>query len=56
MNIELSQVILNNGITFLVVVTAIILCVIAVYLIKLLKDLSVLTKNLNFPATCLAAL
>ena len=47
MNIELSQVILNHGITFLVVVTAIILCVVAVYLIRLLKDLSVLTKNLN---------
>lgn len=47
MNIELSQVILNNGLTFLVVVTAILLCVIGFYLIKLLKDLSVLTKNIN---------
>ena len=32
---------------FLVVVTAVLLCVIGYYLIKLLKDLSVLTKNLN---------
>lgn len=47
MNIELSQVILNNGLTFLVVVTAILLCVVGYFLIKLLKDLSVLTKNLN---------
>jgi predicted PurR-regulated permease PerM len=47
MNIELSQVLLNNGITFLVVVTAILLCVVGYFLIKLLKDLSVLTKNLN---------
>jgi len=47
MNIELSQIILNNGITFLVVVTAILLCVVGYFLIKLLKDLSVLAKNLN---------
>lgn len=47
MNIELSQIILNHGLTFLVVVTAILLCVVGYFLIKLLKDLSVLTKNLN---------
>jgi uncharacterized protein YoxC len=47
MNLELSQIYLNNGITFLVVVSAILLCVIGFYLIKLLKDVSILTKNLN---------
>ena len=47
MNIELSQIILNNGLTFLAVVTAILLCVIGYYLVKLIKDLSVLSKNLN---------
>ena len=47
MDIELSQVILNHGLTFLVVVTAILLCIVGYFLIKLLKDLSVLTKNLN---------
>ena len=47
MNIELSLIILNNGLTFLAVVTAILLCVIGYYLVKLIKDLSVLSKNLN---------
>lgn len=47
MNLELSQVILNNGLTFLVVATAVLLCVTGYFLIKLLKDLSVLSKNLN---------
>ena len=47
MDIELSQVILNHGLTFLVIVTAVLLCVVGYFLIKLLKDLSVLTKNLN---------
>lgn len=47
MSIELSQVILNNGLTFLAVTTGIVVIVIAVYLVKLLKDLSELSKNLN---------
>lgn len=47
MNIELSQIVLNNGLTFLVVVTAILLCVIGYFLVKLLIDLSALAKNVN---------
>lgn len=47
MNIELSQVILNNGLTFLAVATGIVVIVIAVFVVKLLKDLSELSKNLN---------
>ena len=47
MDIELSQVVLNNGLAFLTIVTAILLCVVGYYLIKLLKNLSILTKNLN---------
>lgn len=47
MSIELSQVILNNGITFLAVATGIVIIVIAYFLVKLIMDLSVLTKNLN---------
>ena len=47
MDIELSQVILNNGLTFLVIVTAIVVGIIAYYLVKLIKDLSELAKNVN---------
>ena len=47
MNIELSQIVLNNGITFLVIVTAIVLGVVGYFLVRLLMDLSVLTKNVN---------
>jgi len=47
MNIELSQIVLNNGITFLVIVTAIVIGVIGYFLVRLLKDLSVLTKSIN---------
>ena len=47
MSIELSQVILNNGLTFLAVTTAVVLGVIAYFIVKLLKDLSVLAKNVN---------
>lgn len=47
MSIELSQIILNNGLTFLAVTTAVVFAVIGYYLIKLLKDLSVLAKNVN---------
>ena len=47
MNIELSQVILNHGLTFLAVVTAVVIGFIGFYLVKLLKDLSELAKNTN---------
>ncbi|MBE7712853.1 MAG: DUF948 domain-containing protein [Cyanobacteria bacterium SIG26] len=47
MDIELSQIILNNGLTFLVAVTAIVLAVIGYFLVKLIKDLSELAKNVN---------
>ena len=47
MNIELSQIVLNNGLTFLVVVTAIVIGVVGYFLVRLLMDLSVLSKNVN---------
>ena len=47
MSVELSQVILNHGLTFLAVSTAIILCVVGYFLVKLLKNLTVLAKNVN---------
>ena len=47
MTIELSQIVLNHGLTFLAVVTAIVIGVIGYYLVRLLMDLSVLTKNVN---------
>lgn len=47
MTIELSQIVLNNGLTFLVIVTALVIGVVGYFLVKLLMDLSVLTKNVN---------
>ncbi len=47
MDIEISQIILNNGLTFLAVVTAIVLGVVGYFLVKLIMDLSVLAKNVN---------
>lgn len=47
MSIELSQVILNNGLTFLAIATGIVVLVVAGFLVKLLIDLSTLTKNVN---------
>ena len=47
MDIELSQIILNNGLTFLIVVTTVVIGIIAYYLVKLMKDLSELAKNVN---------
>lgn len=44
---ETSQIVLNHGLTFLAVATGIILLVIGGFLIKLLIDLSKLTKNIN---------
>lgn len=44
---ELSQIALNQGLTFLAWATGIILLVVGGFLVKLLIDLSELTKNLN---------
>ena len=38
---------MNGGLTFLAVATGIILAFVGYYLVKLLKDAAVLTKNLN---------
>ena len=47
MNIEVSQVVLNNGITFLAVSTGVMVLVVGGFIIKLLVDLSKLAKNAN---------
>ncbi len=44
---EMSQIALNQGLTFLTWATGIILIVVAGFLVKLLIDLSTLAKNLN---------
>ena len=44
---ELSQIALNQGLTFLAWATGIIVLVVGGFLVKLLIDLSALTKNLN---------
>lgn len=44
---ELSQIALNNGLTFLAIATGIIILVVGGFLVKLLIDLSALVKNLN---------
>ncbi len=44
---ELSQIALNNGLTFLACATGIIILVVGGFLVKLIIDLSALTKNLN---------
>lgn len=44
---EMSQIALNQGLTFLAWATGIVVIVVAGFLVKLLIDLSVLTKNLN---------
>ena len=44
---ELSQIALNNGLTFLACATGIIILVVGGFLVKLLIDLSALVKNLN---------
>jgi len=48
---ETSQIILNHGLTFLAVSTGIILVVVGGFLIKLLIDLSKLTKNVDATTT-----
>ena len=40
MSIELSQVILNHGLTFLAVATGIVVIVVAYFLVKLIMDLT----------------
>lgn len=47
MSIETSEIILNGGLTFLAVSTAVVLVFVGYYLVKLLKDVSVLAKNVN---------
>ena len=44
---ELSQIALNNGLTFLAWATGIIVLIVGGFLVKLLIDLSALAKNLN---------
>ena len=44
---EMSQIALNQGLTFLAWATGVILIVVAGFLVKLLIDLSTLAKNLN---------
>lgn len=46
MSVEVSQVILNHGLTFLAVATGIVVVVVAGFLVKLLVDLSTLAKIL----------
>lgn len=48
---ETSQIVLNQGLTFLVISTAIILIVVGVFLIRLLINLSKLAKNINETTT-----
>lgn len=48
---EISQIALNQGLTFLVWTTGIVLLVVGGFLIKLLIDLSVLAKNLSETST-----
>ncbi len=44
---ELSQIALNHGLTFLAWATGVVVIVVGGFLVKLLLDLSVLAKNLN---------
>ncbi len=44
---EMSQIALNQGLTFLAWATGIVVIVVAGFLVKLLIDLSTLAKNLN---------
>ena len=44
---ETSQVLLNNGLTFLAIATGIMLVVVGGFLVKLIVDLSKLTKNVD---------
>lgn len=48
---ETSHILLNHGLTFLAIVTAIMLAVVGTFLVKLLIDLSKLTKNVDETTT-----
>lgn len=48
---ETSQIVLNQGLTFLAIATGIIFVVVGGFLIKLLIDLSKLTKNVDETTT-----
>lgn len=48
---DTSQIVLNHGLTFLVIATGTILVIVGGFLIKLLIDLSKLTKNLDETTT-----
>lgn len=48
---EMSQIALNQGLTFLVWATGVILIIVAGFVVKLLIDLSALTKNLKETST-----
>lgn len=52
---ETSQIVLNNGLTFLAVATGIIVIVVGGFLVKLLFDLSKLAKNVDETATIVKA-
>lgn len=47
MNVEISQALLNNGLTFLAISTGIVVLIVGGFLVKLLFDLSKLVKNAN---------
>ncbi len=55
MEYQLSQIALNNGLTFLAISTAIVLIVVGGFLVKLLMDLSDLAKNVNTTSEILNA-
>lgn len=48
---EMSQIALNQGLTFLAWATGVVIVVVAGFLVKLLIDLSKLAKNLNQTST-----
>ncbi len=48
---ESSQILLNNGLTFLVIATGVMIIIVGGFFVKLLIDLSRLSKNLNESAT-----
>lgn len=48
---ETSQIVLNHGITFLAIATGLIVVVVGGFLVKLLWDLSKLTKNIDETTT-----
>jgi len=50
---EITQISLNQGLTFLAWSSGIVIIIVAGFLIKLLMDLSVLVKNLNATSTLL---